>query len=96
MPDLPVMERLQGVVRGRVQGVGFRYFVQQNAVELAITGWVRNTWDGSVEFAAEGAHASLLRLLGLLYQGPPSALVDDVESEWLPATGEFASFRVRF
>ena len=90
------MERLHAVVRGRVQGVGFRYYVQQQAVTLQINGWVRNLWDGSVEWVGEGTHSALLHLLGAVYQGSPSSIVEDVESEWLPATGEFTSFRVRY
>jgi acylphosphatase len=46
--------RLHGFVSGRVQGVGFRYFTQQIATDLGVTGWVKNTFDGKVEFVAEG------------------------------------------
>lgn len=92
--DLPI-ERLHAVVKGRVQGVGFRYYVQQHAGLLNVNGWVRNVWDGSVEWVGEGPHEALLRLLGTVYQGPPSSMVEDIESEWLPATGEFTSFRVK-
>ena len=90
------LQRLAAVVSGQVQGVGFRYFVQQVAVQLTLTGWVRNRWDGCVEVVAEGRHEKLLHLLALLHQGPPSAVVTEVEADWLEASGEFASFRVKF
>ena len=89
-------KRLHAVVTGRVQGVGFRYFVQQKAAKLDITGWVSNRWDGSVELIAEGSHLSLQALLKNLYRGPSSAIVKDVDFAWQTATGEFRSFRVKF
>jgi len=88
-------ERLVAVVSGRVQGVGFRYYVQQAAVLLKLVGWVRNRWDGCVEVVAEGSHNNLLQLLRVLYQGPSSAVVEDVDADWQPASGEYSSFRVK-
>jgi len=90
------MKRLHAIVTGRVQGVGFRYFVQQRAAKLELTGWVRNQWDGSVELIAEGSHLGLQALLKALYQGPPSARVTDVNFTWQTATGDFRSFRIKF
>ncbi len=87
--------QLHAIVEGRVQGVGFRYFVEENAIDLELTGWVRNRWDGSVEVKAEGERLALDRLLAILQRGPRSAFVTNVNTEWLPATGEFSSFRVR-
>jgi acylphosphatase len=89
------LSQFHAIIEGRVQGVGFRYFVEENAVDLGLTGWVRNCWDGSVEVKAEGKQADLDRLLTALQRGPRSAFVTNVKTEWLPATGEFASFRVR-
>lgn len=89
-------ERIHAVVTGRVQGVGFRYFVQQNAIRLHLTGWVRNQWDGSVELVAEGDHETLLQLLLAVTKGPPSSVVDSVDADWLDASGEFQSFHVKF
>ena len=86
---------LHATVRGRVQGVSFRYFVTEQAQQLNLLGWVRNRWDSSVELMAEGPHNRLLNLLDTLHSGPPAARVDEVEAEWLPATGEFTSFWVR-
>jgi acylphosphatase len=81
-------------VRGRVQGVGFRYFVEHSAQALGISGWVRNLDDGSVEVYALGTAAQLSDLAGQLWQGPRWAEVRGVdESE---ATLEnHAGFSVR-
>lgn len=88
------LSRIHARVRGRVQGVSFRFFVQETAHRLGISGWVRNRWDGSVEIVAEADKASLDELLTHVRRGPRAANVTDVESEWLPATGEFDHFRV--
>ena len=87
--------RLHAVVEGRVQGVGFRYFVQENALPLGIKGWVRNRWDGTVEVVAEGERLDLERLLLVLRRGPRASFVQQVKSTWQPATGEFSSFQIR-
>ncbi len=89
-------QRLHAWVEGSVQGVGFRFFVIQRAAELGLTGWVRNLWDGRVEVVAEGPRASLQKLLDQLKEGPRSARVSHVATEWLPATNEFTDFNVRF
>ncbi len=66
-------------VRGRVQGVGFRYFVEHSAKALDIRGWVRNVDDGSVEVYALGTAGQLSDLAGLLWQGPRWAEVRGVD-----------------
>ena len=87
--------RLYAVVEGRVQGVGFRYFVEENALSLGLQGWVRNRWEGTVEFTAEGERQSLEKLLAFVRRGPRSSYVSHVRADWLPATGEFRDFRIR-
>ena len=87
--------RLHAVVKGRVQGVGFRYFVEDNAARLGLSGWVRNLWDGSVEVTAEGERQDLEKLLKALQRGPVSARVTGVHSDWRDATGEFSGFHVK-
>ena len=82
-------------ISGRVQGVGFRYAVLDQARRLGLTGWTRNTPDGDVEVVAEGDEESLRRLLTWCHAGPPGALVTHVEEQWLPATGEFDGFSLR-
>jgi acylphosphatase len=66
------------VVRGRVQGVGFRWFVRERARRWGLTGWVRNRADGTVEVAARGDPASLDGLRRDVAAGPPNAVVDSV------------------
>ena len=67
------------MVRGRVQGVGFRRFVEREALELGLAGWVRNVDDGCVEVLAQGESSKLDGLQGRLHQGPRWADVRDVE-----------------
>lgn len=87
--------RLEAVARGRVQGVGYRYFVVDEARRLALTGWVANELDGSVRCVAEGSRATLERLLASLHEGPFGARVDSVTATWSPAVGDFDGFRIR-
>ena len=86
--------RLRAIVEGHVQGVGFRYFVLEEAIQLGLTGWVRNTWRGPVEVLAEGERAALDRLLQALQRGPGSAYVSEVHQDWESASGEYNSFMV--
>jgi len=82
------------VVRGRVQGVGFRWFVEREARILGIAGWVRNNSDGSVEVLAQGSRDQLLGLRSRLQQGPRAARVNDVEElEAKPVSG-LSTFRI--
>ncbi|MEJ2446485.1 MAG: acylphosphatase [Anaerolineales bacterium] len=87
--------RMHAKVTGRVQGVGFRYFVLREAQSLGLTGWVRNRWDGSVEVVAEGDVEELRSLAGALEKGPPSSSVTKVDTDLQTASGEFGSFHVR-
>ena len=72
------------VVSGRVQGVGFRWFVVRKAGECAVTGWVRNLPNGSVEVAARGTEATLHTLEQALRSGPAAANVESVEKSDIP------------
>lgn len=76
--DVPIETRLVRV-RGRVQGVGYRYSCVQQAHALGVTGWVRNRMDGSVEAMLQGAPAHLDRMCEWMRDDVPSALVDDME-----------------
>jgi len=82
------------VVRGRVQGVGFRWFVEREAHILGIAGWVRNNSNGTVEVLAQGTRDQLSGLRLRLLEGPRAARVDDVEVfEAEPVKG-LNSFRI--
>ena len=83
------------MVRGRVQGVFFRNFVQEATTATGITGYAYNRADGrSVEVVAEGPKAQLEELLKKLRVGPRDAVVEDVEVTWSEAEGRFEGFRV--
>ena len=82
------------VVRGRVQGVGFRWFVEREAHVLGVSGWVRNNADGSVEVLAQGTRDQLLGLRSRLRQGPRAARVDDVEESEVGPVAGLTSFRI--
>src|SRR2546422_1046057 len=72
------------LVHGRVQGVGFRWWVWRQATRLGLRGLARNLRDGSVEVVAEGSDGALMDLEGLLAQGPPAAQVERVEKSQVP------------
>jgi acylphosphatase len=82
------------VVRGRVQGVGFRWFVEREAHVLGVSGWVRNNADGSVEVLAQGSRDQLLGLRSRLRQGPRAARVDDVEESEVGPVAGLTAFRI--
>ena len=83
------------VVTGRVQGVGFRYFVLRRAQELGLTGWTRNLENGDVEVRAWGDPGALDRLAGELARGPRSAKVTNVDiAEISDAENGGTSFRI--
>ena len=74
-------KQLHTIVEGRVQGVGFRYFVEMKANALDLTGWVRNLYSGEVETVAEGEEAALMQFLDYLNRGPYPANVSHVSAE---------------
>jgi acylphosphatase len=88
-------ERLTARVIGRVQGVGYRWWVQRHAQELGLTGWVMNADDErSVQLVAEGSAAALDALERLLRDGPHGAIVEAVEARRGPSSGEFQRFGI--
>ena len=88
--------RLKAIVRGRVQGVGFRYATQNRARELGLVGYVRNRWNLTVEVVAEGPEKAVRQLLSWLHVGPSMARVARVEEEWQQPLGTLSTFEVRF
>lgn len=94
--ELPIPDgRLEATVRGRVQGVGFRYFVVRQAVELGVVGWVANAADGSVQCVAEGSSDALDALEAGLRAGPLGAVVEAVDAVRMAGTGRFERFGMR-
>ena len=77
-----------------MQGVGFRYFAEAEALREGIRGWVRNTPDGRVEVAAEGDADAIERFEAKLRHGPPGARVDRVEVNLTTPTGREARFTI--
>ena len=82
------------IVRGRVQGVGFRWFVDYEARQLGLAGWVRNNMDGTVEVLATGSAEQHAALRGKLKRGPRAARVDDVEESPAEAVAGLTTFRI--
>ena len=87
--DLPVF------ISGKVQGVGFRAFTQEQAQRLKLTGFVRNLADGRVELVAEGAAGGIEKLIEQVKHGPPSARVDGFDCKDETLGGEFERFEVK-
>jgi acylphosphatase len=81
-------------IEGRVQGVGYRAFVEMRAAELGLCGWVRNRRDGSVEAVVQGSEATVDAMLDQCRSGPPAARVDRVEVVG-EGVGLFNAFEVR-
>jgi acylphosphatase len=87
--------RIEVIVTGYVQGVGYRFFAHLQASALGLSGFVRNRPDGGVEVVAEGPRASLDRLIEVLGRGPSDAEVRDVAVRWEQPRHEFAGFAIR-
>jgi acylphosphatase len=87
--------RIDASVFGRVQGVGYRWFVLDVARGLDLRGWVANEVDGSVRCVAEGPRDALETLLGELARGPLNARVDRVVPRWGRSSGTLGRFEIR-
>ncbi len=90
------MASLRVTVKGRVQGVFFRAFVESTAERLKLKGYVCNRPDGEVEVLAEGEKPDLERLVENLKLGPPSARVEEVLVTWGVYTGNYSRFGIRY
>lgn len=88
--------RVHLLIEGRVQGVFFRAYARDQAVQLRLTGWVRNTSDGRVEAMVEGNENLVETYINWCRQGPPSAKVTQVTVEKQEYRGEFNLFSVRY
>ena len=87
---------IQAIVYGLVQGIYFRAFTSRQATALGLTGYVRNTREGTVEVHAEGERQQLEKLIDHLRIGPPGARVEKVVTNWLEYTGNYSGFSVRY
>ncbi|HVZ80930.1 MAG TPA: acylphosphatase [bacterium] len=90
-----MVKTLSGTVHGRVQGVGFRYFTKNKALELGIRGWVRNNVDGSVEFQAQGNEMALEQFMHSLMMGPIGSRVESTQFQWSQESEEHSQFEIR-
>ena len=91
-----MMKRVHISVQGRVQGVYYRYYTQEEALRLGLTGWAKNLPDRSVEILAEGPEECLKTLVEWCRQGSPGARVDGVETTWGDYRGEFEAFKITY
>ncbi len=85
---------IQAKIFGRVQGVNFRASTLREAEKQALTGWVKNCPDGSVELVAEGNKSNITSFLNWCNQGPPSSQVDHVEWKFIDYSGKFKKFEI--
>ena len=90
-----MQKAIRVIVSGRVQGVGYRMFAVEHALQLDLTGWVRNLYDGTVEALAEGNEKDLISYLAELETGPGGSRVMNCKVEWLPYSGNHSTFQVR-
>ena len=84
------------LIEGRVQGVGYRNFVQRKALQLGLVGFVMNLKDGSVRVRVEGIRETIEGFARDLTKGPPLARVESVTVRWRPPTARFAAFAIRY
>jgi len=82
------------IIRGRVQGVGFRWFTRETAQRLGVRGWVRNLRDGSVEAEAEAAEAVLHQFIAELRTGLGHARVEAIDATDVPVQGDRSLFDI--
>ena len=90
------MKKLNIFVSGRVQGVCFRAFSQDNASYLGLNGWVRNLYDGRVEILVEGKEEKIHEFLQFINQGPAMSVVNKVEIKELDYKGDLPPFYVTY
>ena len=89
------LTRAHVIISGWVTGVNFRYFVKLNAIELGLTGWVRNLDNGQVEAIFEGPEDKIKDMIILCKQGPPVSKVRNVKVTFSEYKGEFSAFERR-
>jgi acylphosphatase len=90
------MEQYEIKISGRVQGVGFRYFVQRRAAEFDISGWVKNERDGTVLVMAQGDVKDLMSFIEHLRVGPSASRVTSLVKSQMPSLENFSGFQIRY
>ena len=90
------MKRIKMVIRGIVQGVGYRAYIYRIARVLGLKGYVKNLDDGSVLIIAEGADDSIHKLIDYAKRGPPAAIIEHIDIEFEEPRNEFETFRIEF
>lgn len=80
---------------GRVQGVAFRYYARDMAHKFRVGGWIKNLDNGDVESVIEGKKVSVQQMITWCKKGPGLAIVENIEIEWQPYTGEFNEFHIQ-
>ncbi len=89
-------KRAKITVKGRVQGVNFRYFTMKNARSLNLTGYVKNMPNGAVETEVEGEEADIVEFIKAIKTGPPLARVTKIDTDWLEYEQKYNDFRISF
>ena len=82
-------------VKGRVQAVGFRAYVEYKALQIGVLGWVRNIGQDTVETVAEGTRIQIDEFIEMVKQGPRASRVDEARIEYEPLTGQLSGFTVK-
>lgn len=88
--------RVNLLIRGLVQGVFFRAYVRQTAIETNVTGWVRNLFDGRVEAVFEGNKRDVEKAVAMCFKGPSASHVEGIDIKWEKYKGEFSCFSIRY
>jgi acylphosphatase len=83
------------ILSGRVQGVAFRYYAREVASRLGVKGWIKNLVSGEVEIVLEGKRKEVEKMIEWCREGPPLAMVESIEINWLPYSGEFNQFQIK-
>lgn len=94
LSEMNHVSSLHVIVEGHVQGVGFRYFVKENADLLHLNGWVRNLLNGTVELTAEGSREALERLLSTIRVGPGYGYVSNIKFDWSTGPAKYIQFSI--
>ena len=83
------------IIKGRVQGVAFRYHARNLAYQLGVYGWIRNLFNGDVELLVEGSKKIVEEMVEWCKEGPRQAVVEDIRIEWLPYSGKYNKFQIK-